>query len=67
MGLCIEKTMKEHDDIAAIIMEPVMCDSGPILPKEGYLQKVRELTEKYGVLLIFDEVITGFRLSLGGA
>ncbi len=63
----IEKTLKEHDDIAALIMEPVMCDSGPILPKEGYLQKVRELTEKYGVLLIFDEVITGFRLSLGGA
>lgn len=63
----IEKTLKEHDDIAGIIMEPVMCDSGPILPKDGYLQKVRELATQYGVVLIFDEVITGFRLSLGGA
>ena len=63
----IEKTLRENEDIAGIIMEPVMCDSGPILPKEGYLQKVRELATKYGVVLIFDEVITGFRLSLGGA
>lgn len=44
-----------------------MCDSGPILPKPGYLEGVREVTRKYGVLLIFDEVITGFRLALGGA
>lgn len=63
----IEKTLKENDDIAGIIMEPVMCDSGPILPKDGYLKKVRDLATKYGVVLIFDEVITGFRLSLGGA
>lgn len=63
----IEKTLQNEDDIAAIIMEPIMCDSGPILPKEGYLQKVRDLATKYGVLLIFDEVITGFRVSLGGA
>lgn len=63
----IERTLKENDDIAGIIMEPVMCDSGPILPKEGYLHAVRQLATKYGVVLIFDEVITGFRLSLGGA
>lgn len=63
----IEKTLQNEDDIAAIIMEPIMCDSGPILPKEGYLQKVRDLATKYGVLLIFDEVITGFRVSIGGA
>lgn len=63
----IEKILKKHNDIAGIIMEPVMCDSGPILPKEGYLKKVRELATKYNVVLIFDEVITGFRLSLGGA
>ena len=44
-----------------------MCDEGPILPKEGYLQQVKDMCEKYGALLIFDEVITGFRLSLGGA
>ncbi len=55
------------DEIAAVIMEPCMCDSGPILPKPGYLKGVRALTEKYGILLIFDEVITGFRMALGGA
>ena len=63
----IEKTLKENDDVAGIIMEPIMCDSGPILPKEGYLQSVRNLADKYNVVLIFDEVITGFRASLGGA
>ena len=45
-------------------MEPIMCDSGPILPKDGYLQKVRALADKYNVVLIFDEVITGFRAAL---
>lgn len=64
----LEKNLKEHsDEIAAVITEPVMCDSGPILPKDGYLKKMRELTQKYQVLLIFDEVITGFRAALGGA
>ena len=64
----LEKYLQEQSDkIAAVIMEPVMCDSGPILPKAEYLQGVRKLTEKYNVLLIFDEVITGFRLALGGA
>lgn len=64
----LEKYLKKYSDqIAAVIMEPIMCDSGPILPKKGYLEGVRELTKKYGVLLIFDEVITGFRVSLGGA
>ena len=60
--------MKEHsDEIAAVITEPIMCDSGPILPKPGFLQGLRKLTEKYGIVLIFDEVITGFRVALGGA
>ena len=64
----MEQLFKAHaDEIAAVIMEPIMLDSGPILPKPGYLQGVRELTEKYNVLLIFDEVITGFRVALGGA
>lgn len=53
-----------HDDIAAVLMEPYMCDEGPILPKEGYLQAVKDMCTKRGALLIFDEVITGFRLSL---
>lgn len=64
----LESILKENkDDVAAVLMEPYMCDEGPILPKEGYLQQVKDMCEKYGALLIFDEVITGFRLSLGGA
>lgn len=64
----LETILKEHaDEIAAVLMEPYMCDEGPILPKEGYLQGVKDLCHEHGVLLIFDEVITGFRLSLGGA
>ena len=64
----LEKIMKEQgDEIAAVITEPIMCDSGPILPKKGFLQGLRELTKKYGIVLIFDEVITGFRVSIGGA
>ena len=50
-----------------MIVEPVIGNAGVILPKEGYLHKLRSLTTDYGVLLIFDEVITGFRLALGGA
>ncbi|MBR3641649.1 MAG: aminotransferase class III-fold pyridoxal phosphate-dependent enzyme, partial [Oscillibacter sp.] len=63
----LERTLKAHDDIAAVLMEPIMFDSGPIMPKPGYLEGVRELTKKYNVLLIFDEVITGFHVALGGA
>ncbi len=55
------------DDIAAVIVEPVAANMGVVLPAEGFLQGLRELTLKYNSLLIFDEVITGFRLSLGGA
>ncbi len=55
------------DDIAAIITEPIMCNTGCILPRPGYLEGLRELTTRYGALLIFDEVITGFRIALGGA
>ena len=56
-----------QDEAAAFIMEPVLFNSGAVLPEEGYLEGIRELTEKYDVLLIFDEVITGFRLAPGGA
>jgi glutamate-1-semialdehyde 2,1-aminomutase len=58
---------KEHDNTAAIILEPVPCNYGLIIPKENFLKEVRELCDKYKVLLIFDEVITGFRLAPGGA
>lgn len=53
--------------VAGIIMEPVLCNSGCLLPVAGYLEGVRQLADRHGALLIFDEVITGFRMSLGGA
>ena len=53
--------------IAAIIVEPVAGNMGLVLPKENYLRGLREITQKYGALLIFDEVMCGFRVSLGGA
>lgn len=55
------------DAIAALIVEPVAANMGVVLPEEGFLQFLREITRDYGALLIFDEVITGFRLALGGA
>ncbi len=55
------------EQIAAIIVEPVAGNMGLILPKENYLRGLREITKKYGALLIFDEVMCGFRVSLGGA
>jgi len=55
------------DEIAAILTEPVMCNAGTILPKPGFLEGLRQLCDQYQTALIFDEVITGFRLSLGGA
>ncbi len=62
------KIIKENaSDIAAVITEPIMCNTGCILPKPGYLEALRKLTEKYGILLIFDEVITGFRIGVDGA
>ena len=64
----IEAALTEFEgDVAAVIMEPVLGNIGPILPEKGYLEGVRRLTKDHGVVLIFDEVITGFRLSLGGA
>lgn len=64
----VEKTIrKEKDKIAAVIIEPVIGNAGVILPKKNYLQEVRRITDENDVLFIFDEVITGFRLSIGGA
>jgi len=56
-----------HKDIAAVIVEPVAANMGVVLPKQGFLEGLREVTASNGVLLIFDEVITGFRLAYGGA
>lgn len=58
---------REGDNIAAILTEPVMCNTGCILPQPGYLEAMRDITHKHGIVLIFDEVITGFRLGLAGA
>jgi glutamate-1-semialdehyde 2,1-aminomutase len=62
-----EVVEKNRDDLACVIMEPVMGNASLILPEEGYLKEVRKITAENDVLLIFDEVITGFRLALGGA
>lgn len=58
---------KDAGRIAALIMEPVMGNIGPVLPMPGYLQEVRKVTAEHDVLLIFDEVITGYRVGIGGA
>jgi len=64
----VEKLFAEHKDkIAAVIVEPVAANMGVVLPKEGFLQGLRDLTRKNGALLIIDEVITGFRLHNGSA
>ncbi|RJQ56765.1 MAG: aminotransferase class III-fold pyridoxal phosphate-dependent enzyme [Desulfobacteraceae bacterium] len=54
-------------EIAAVIMEPIAINGGGVLPEPGYLEKARSLCSRYGVVLIFDEVITGFRVGLNGA
>jgi glutamate-1-semialdehyde 2,1-aminomutase len=58
---------KEGDEIAAIIVEPVIGNMGVIPPSKGYLNELRRITEQHNALLIFDEIITGFRLAIGGA
>ena len=64
----LKKTVAErYNEIAAIITEPVMCNNGCILPVDGFLQGLREICDEYNMALIFDEVITGFRIGLGGA
>ena len=64
----VERTVAaHHDEIAAIITEPIMCNTGCIEPEPGFLAGLRALCDHYGIALIFDEVITGFRVHLGGA
>lgn len=64
----IEKVFAAYGDrVAAVIIEPVVGNMGVIPPKQGFLEHIRKLCNEYGSLLIFDEVITGFRLGLGGA
>lgn len=64
----VEKALKQqHEEIACVIVEPVAGNMGVVPPREGFLQGLRRLTKEHGVLLIFDEIITGFRVSYGGA
>lgn len=62
-----EVVERNRDELAAFILEPVLGNVGLILPEEGYLEEVRKITAENDVLLIFDEIITGFRLGMGGA
>lgn len=63
----LQQVFDEHKDIAAVIIEPVVGNMGCVPPRENYLAEVREITRRGGALLIFDEVMTGFRLARGGA
>src|SRR3989304_7227375 len=64
----VKKTIKgQKHEIAAVITEPIMCNCEVVFPKPGYLEGLREVTAENEIVLIFDEIITGLRLSLGGA
>lgn len=63
----LAQVFAEHADIAAVIIEPVVGNMGCVPPREGFLDAVRKLTRDHGALLIFDEVMTGFRVARGGA
>ena len=67
VGALRDAIAREGGDIAAVLTEAVMCNTGCILPEPGYLEAMRELSAARGILLIYDEVITGFRLGLAGA
>jgi glutamate-1-semialdehyde 2,1-aminomutase len=64
----LEATLEaHHQEIAGIITEPILCNCSCVMPVPGYLAGMRELATRYGVVLIFDEVVTGFRVARGGA
>lgn len=63
----LEKVLKKNNDVAAVIVEPILANMGLILPDKNFLSEIRKITKKYSVPLIFDEVVTGFRVSPGGA
>ena len=63
----LERVFREHgDELAAVISEPIMANMGCILPREGYLRRLRELAREHGAVFILDEVVTGFRYAPGG-
>ena len=63
----LEDLIRNGEDIAAVIVEPVAANMGLVIPEKQYLNEIRRITQQNGIILIFDEVVTGFRLSLGGA
>lgn len=63
----LERAIEKNRGAACVIMEPVLANIGLVLPEKGYLNEVRKITDQNDVVLIFDEVVTGFRLGLGGA
>ena len=67
LDLLVQVLRTRRDEIAGVVMEPINCNTGAIMPLPGYLEGVREATYESGTVLIFDEVITGFRVALAGA
>ena len=64
----LEEALEEyHDQVALVMMEPIACNGGCLPPRPGYLERVRELCTSYGIVFMLDEIITGFRVGLGGA
>jgi len=63
----LESLLSKNPDVAAMIIEPVLGNIGPVLPENNYLKEIRSITRSHDVLLIFDEVITGYRVGIGGA
>src|SRR6476620_1582369 len=63
----LEQLVRKTDDVACIIIEPVASNMGLVVPEKEYLNEIRKITQRLDIVLIFDEVVTGFRLALGGA
>jgi glutamate-1-semialdehyde 2,1-aminomutase len=63
----LEQVLKKNKDVAGVIIEPILANMGLILPEKNFLSEIRKITKKFNVPLIFDEVVTGFRVSSGGA
>ncbi len=63
----LEHVIQQYDDVGCVIVEPVAANMGLVLPEKQYLNEIRRITRKNDIILIFDEVVTGFRLALGGA
>ncbi len=63
----LESVITKNKDIAGVIVEPILANMGLVLPQKNYLKEMRKITKQHDVPLIFDEIVTGFRLGVGGA